>query len=177
MDRAYKRGSFSENGDYSNTEVYTSEDELMANPSGNRTPKGPDLFVQSLQDAQSHSPNGLGQISAQFGRSSQESRTSGSTRGQVPTDPHHPSFGTRAKWPCRLLVIVQLLQHLPLQMQTLELQAKWPCRDSAKCPMDKLPKWSMREVQQLQIQEETHCTYNKYFNRFSKIQILESLRT
>ena len=54
MDRAYQPGTVSENGDYTDTEVYSSDDELMANPSGSRTPLGPESFAQALQSAPSH---------------------------------------------------------------------------------------------------------------------------
>ena len=59
-----------------------SDDELMSNPSGNRTPLDPESFIQALQSAPSHSPAGLGQFSAPLGPSSRTSRASGSVRDQ-----------------------------------------------------------------------------------------------
>ena len=82
MDRIRQRGSVSESEERSPTEVYSSDDELMRNPSGNRTPLDPESFIQALQDAPSHSPVGLGQFSAPLGHSSQTSRASGSVRDQ-----------------------------------------------------------------------------------------------
>ena len=59
MDRAYQRGTVSDDEERSPTEVYSSEDELMTNPSGNRSPLDPESFIQALQDAPSHSQTNI----------------------------------------------------------------------------------------------------------------------
>lgn len=83
MDRANQRGTVSE-GDVFCPRKYIplNTSYMMANPSGERTPINPDRFIQSLQNAETHSPYGLEQISARFETSGRPSQQSESSRSQ-----------------------------------------------------------------------------------------------
>lgn len=48
MERANQHGTVSAGEEHSPTEVYSSEDELMANPFGNRTPIDPEVDSASI---------------------------------------------------------------------------------------------------------------------------------
>lgn len=72
------------------TELFSSDDELVGNPSGNRSPIGPERFLQALQGMESHSQYVLANATAAAGSGDRESPNSKRQGAKEQIDLRHP---------------------------------------------------------------------------------------